>query len=83
MKSGLETNTTADGTWTNFNFSKSKDFTYSPQHNRYVFNGNDTFKVNGKSTLKDKTKNWITKSVKTKAFDKVKNSLLNHLHFLE
>jgi len=77
MKSGLETNTTADGTWTNFNFSKSKDFTYSPQHNRYVFNGNDTFKVNGKSTLKDKTKDWITKSVKSKAYDTIKKSLLN------
>ena len=76
MNKNLTMSNNADGL-IDFNFANSKDFTYSPQHNKYIFNGNETFKVNGQSTLKKKTKDWITKSVKSKAYDTVKKSLLN------
>jgi hypothetical protein len=83
MSKSLTEASNADGFITkDFNFSGSKDFSYSPQHDRYVFNGNDSFKVIDKtgtsqSTLKDKTKNYLKKTVKTKTFDKIKNSLLD------
>ena len=75
MNKNMDMSGTSDALM-DFNFAKSPDFTYSPQHGEYIFNGKDAFKVNGKSTLKDKTKNWIKKSVKSKAFDTIKNSLL-------
>ncbi len=77
MKKNLTMSNNADGL-IDFNFANSKDFTYSPQHNKYIFNSQgETFKVNGQSTLKKKTKDWITKSVKSKAYNKIKSSLLN------
>ena len=76
MNKNMDMSGTSDALM-DFNFSKSKDFSYSPQHDKYIFNGNDSFKVNNKSTLKDKTKNWIKKSVKSKTYDTLKKSLLN------
>tara|TARA_B100000579_G_scaffold25868_1_gene18221 strand:+ start:2309 stop:3577 length:1269 start_codon:yes stop_codon:yes gene_type:complete len=77
MNKNLTMSNNADGL-IDFNFANSKDFTYSPQHNKYIFNSQgETFKVNGQSTLKKKTKDWITKSVKSKAYDTIKKSLLN------
>jgi hypothetical protein len=76
MNKNLTMSNNADGL-IDFNFANSKDFTYSPQHNKYIFNSQgETFKVNGQSTLKKKTKDWITKSVKSKAYDTAKNYLL-------
>ena len=77
MSKGLETTGTSDGSWTHFDTSKSKDFSYSPTHDKYIFNGNDSFKVNGKSTLKNKTTEWLKKKVKSKTYDTLKKGLLD------
>ena len=77
MNKNLTMSNNADGL-IDFNFANSKDFTYSPQHNKYIFNSQgETFKVNGQSTLKKKTKDWIKKSVKSKTYDTIKKSLLD------
>tara|TARA_B100001250_G_scaffold137233_1_gene117489 strand:+ start:865 stop:2127 length:1263 start_codon:yes stop_codon:yes gene_type:complete len=77
MNKNLTMSNNADGL-IDFNFANSKDFTYSPHHDKYIFNSQgETFKVNGQSTLKKKTKDWITKSVKSKTYNTIKKSLLN------
>lgn len=75
MNKNMDMSGTSDALM-DFNFSKSKDFSYSPQHDKYIFNGNDSFKVNNKSTLKNKTTEWLKKKVKSKAFNSAKDYLL-------